>query len=66
MNGSTFTLKPGETKKIGIGFKKESQPKATKDMEILFNGWCYGVYKDKSSHQCFSLAPFPKERPKGG
>jgi hypothetical protein len=66
MNGSTLTLKPRETKKIGLGFKKESAPKGAKDMEIVFEGWCYGTYKDKSSHLCISVGATPEERPKGG
>ncbi len=66
MNGSTLSLKPGETKEMGLGFKKDSAPKGAKDMEIIFDGWCYGTYKDKSSHQCITIPAPPKERPKGG
>lgn len=66
MNGSTLTFKPGETKKMGIGFKQESAPKGAKDMEIVFHGWCYGDRKDKATQQCITIPSPPDDRPKGG
>ncbi|MBX3198482.1 MAG: hypothetical protein KF894_10150 [Labilithrix sp.] len=66
MNGSSFTLKPNETKKVTIGFKKESEPRGAASMEIVFDGWCYGAYKDESSHLCISAGRAPDERARSG
>ncbi len=66
VNGSNFTLKPKETKKITIGFKKDTEPKGIDSMEVVFDGWCFGVYKDKSSHLCIKNERAPEERPKSG
>jgi hypothetical protein len=54
-NGSNFTLKPNETKTINLGFKSEHEPKNVDSMEVVFDGWCWGVYEDEASHVCVTI-----------
>jgi len=62
VNGSNFTLKPQETKSIAIGWTKKTEPKNLGHMEVVFDGWCFGEYKDKASHECMTIERAPKER----
>jgi hypothetical protein len=66
VNGSSFTLKPKETKKVSIGFKQENAPAGTASMEVVFDGWCYGAYADKETHLCMRVARAPDERARSG
>lgn len=66
VNGSNLTLKPNETKTIHIGFKQDSEPKGVASMEIVFDGWCYGKYDDKSTHQCMRIERAPDQRARSG
>lgn len=65
MNGSSFTLKPKETRKITVGFKKADEPKGVKSIELLLDGWCFGTYEDKASHLCVRAPKAPDERAQG-
>lgn len=64
VNGSNFTFKPGETKKLTLGFDKDAAPKDTDAMQVVIDGWCYGTYDDKASYLCINLERAPDERPK--
>lgn len=66
INGSNFTLKPKETKKITIGFAQENAPAGAASLEVVFDGWCYGTNADKASHLCISGEKSPDERARSG
>ena len=65
-NGSTFTLKAKETRKIGAGFSDKLEPKGTTSTELVVDGWCYGTYEDKASHVCIRNAKAPDDRARAG
>lgn len=66
VNGSTFSLKPKETKKLSIGFKQENAPANAASLEVVFDGWCFGNYADKSTHLCMRVENSPDERARAG
>jgi len=66
VNGSNFTLKPKETKKITIGFMQENAPAGAASLEVVFDGWCYGASADKESHLCINVERSPDERARAG
>lgn len=66
INGSSFTLKPKETKTIAFGFTQESAPAGTASIEVEFDGWCFGTYADKESQLCIYIERAPDERSKTG
>jgi hypothetical protein len=65
-NGSMFTLKPHETRKISAGFSEKIEPKGTASIEVVVDGWCFGTYEDKASHLCVRNTKTPDERARAG
>lgn len=65
-NGSMFTLKPHETRKISAGFSEKIEPKGTASIEVVVDGWCFGTHEDKASQLCMRNAKTPDERARAG
>lgn len=63
INGSNFTFKPKEKKELALGWKEENHPKDAVKIEVVFDGWCYGVYNDKANELCINVDRAPDERP---
>ncbi len=63
VNGSNFTLKPKEKKEISIGWSEENHPKDAVKLEVVFDGWCYGVDGDKATELCIKIDRAPVDRP---
>ncbi|MFO0593134.1 MAG: hypothetical protein U0441_36665 [Polyangiaceae bacterium] len=63
INGSNFTMKPKEKKQIHMGWSEKNAPKDVAKIEAVFDGWCYGIYDDKSTELCINIDRAPDDRP---
>lgn len=69
VNGSNFTIAANATKTITLGWSKETMPKDTARIDVVFQGWCYGE-RDKKTHKdknrlCIMSDKPPEDKPAG-
>lgn len=62
VDGSLFTLEPGETKELRFGWRKQDVPTEIAKIQVVFTTWCTGKAGDAANEICVSVGEAAEQR----